>query len=155
MIKLSQILDPKCIKLDLEAKRKKEIIQEMVDLLYKAGKVKAPEKLQKALIEREKLGTTGIGGGVAIPHVMIDGVLETVIAFGRKKEGIKFEAIDGEPVNLIFLLIGPREEASFHLKMLCRLSRFLHNSKFKRDLMEAKKEEEIIKIFQQEEEKES
>ncbi len=154
MIKLSEILDPKCIKLELNAKRKKEVIYEMVELLFQAGKIKDPEELQQSLIEREKIGTTGIGGGIAIPHVMTDKVNKTVMAFGRKKQGVKFDAIDEQPVHLIFLLVGPKQDASLHLKILCKLSRFLHNTRFKKVLLEAEKEELILKVFQQQEKRE-
>jgi len=155
MVKLSQILDSKCIKLSLEAKRKKDTIEEMVELLYKAGKIKNPQEVQEALIQREKMGTTGIGGGIAIPHIMMREISHTVMAFGRKKEGVRFDSIDEEPVNLVFLLVGPKQDAGLHLKILCRLSRFLHNTRFKKALLEAKEGEEIIRIFQHEEGKEA
>lgn len=154
MIKLSRILDPRCIKLEVDARRKKDVIAEMVDLLYQAGKVKNSPQIQKKIIEREKMGTTGIGGGIAIPHVMIEEISETVMAFGRKKEGVKFDAIDERPVELIFLLVGPKKDATLHLKVLCKLSRFLHNTRFRKALLEAQQNEEIIKILRSQEEKE-
>jgi len=154
MVKLSQILDVKCIKLGLNSKRKKDVIKEMVDLIYQAGKIKDPRKVEHNIMEREKMGTTGIGGGIAIPHIMTKETSQTIMALGRKKEGVNFDAIDGQPVQLIFLLIGPRGEESTHLKLLCKLSRFLHNTRFKNALMEAEKEEDVLNIFNQQEEKE-
>lgn len=154
MVKLSQILDPKCVKLNLTSKRKKDAIQEMVDLLYRAGKIKNPQEVQEALIQREKMGTTGIGGGIAIPHIMMREISRTVMAFGRRREGVRFDSIDEEPVNLVFLLVGPRQDAGLHLKILCRLSRFLHNTRFKKALLEAEEGEEVIRIFEHQEEKE-
>jgi fructose-specific phosphotransferase system IIA component len=155
MVKLSQILDLRCIKLNLDAKRKKDTIEEMVDLLFKAGKIKDPEKVQEGIIEREKMGTTGIGGGIAIPHLMMDQADETLMAFGRKKEGVKFDAIDEQPVYLIFLLVGPKQDPRLHLELLCKLSRFLHDTQFKKVLLETKDKREIISIFQRKEKKKS
>jgi len=76
------------------------------------------------------------------------------MAFGRKKEGLDFDAIDGEPVKLIFLLIGPKGEEATHLRLLCRLSRFLHDTQFKKALTEAKREEDVIEAFKKKEEEE-
>jgi len=154
VLELSQILDVKCIKLDLNSKRKKDAVKEMVNLLYQAGKIKEPQRIEQKIIEREKMGTTGIGGGIAIPHIMTKEVSQTIMAFGRRKEGLNFDAIDGESVHLIFLLIGPKGEESTHLKLLCKLSRFLHNTRFKNALMEAEGEEEILDIFKQQEKRE-
>lgn len=152
MLKLSDTLDVRCVKLDLESKRKKDTIKEIVKLLFDAGKIENPEKIEEKLIQREKEGTTGIGGGIAIPHIMAKEVSGTIMAFGRKKEGLKFDAIDKEPVRLIFLLLGPKGEESIHLKLLCRLSRLLHDTQFKEALIRAEREEEIINIFRQKEE---
>jgi len=154
MVRIFQLLDPECVELNLNSKKKRDVIKEMVDVLYRAGKIKNPEKLEEALIQREKMGTTGIGGEIAIPHVMMEDIPQTVMMFGRKKDGVRFDSIDGEPVRLLFLLVGPKGEASFHLKLLCKLSRLLHNTKFKSSLMKAKKKEEIIELFKAEEERE-
>ncbi len=155
MVKLSQFLDPQCIKLGLEAKRKKDTIREMVDLLFQAGKMKDSQRVQEEIIQREKMGTTGIGGGIAMPHIMTDQIHQTIMAFGRKKEGVKFDSLDEQPASLIFLLVGPKQDARLHLKVLCGLSRFLHNPQFKKALLEAQENREIIRIFQDQEEKES
>ena len=155
MVKLFELLDTRCIKLNLDAKRKKDTIEEIVNLLFQAGKIENPRKVREAIIQREQMGTTGIGGGIAIPHIMMGGLCQTMMAFARKKEGMKFDAIDEQPVYLVFLLVGPEQEANLHLKILCKLSRFLHNPQFKKTLMEAQEEKEILRIFQHREEKES
>ncbi|HHF97862.1 PTS sugar transporter subunit IIA [Candidatus Aerophobetes bacterium] len=154
MVRFSEILGKDCINLNLKSKKKKDTIRELVDLIYKAGKIKDPQKVEKELIEREKIGTTGIGGGIAVPHIMTKEISGTVMAFGRKKEGLDFDAIDGEPVKLIFLLIGPKGEEATHLRLLCRLSRFLHDTQFKKALTEAKREEDVIEAFKKKEEEE-
>lgn len=153
MVKISQLLDPECIELNLNSKKKRDVIKELVNLLYRAGKIKNPEKLGEALMQREKIGTTGIGGEIAIPHVMVEDIPQTIMAFGRKREGVKFDSIDGEPVKLFFLLVGPKKEASYHLKLLCKLSLLLHNVHFKNALIEAKEKKQVIELFQSREEK--
>lgn len=151
MLELSQILDARCIKLSLESKDKEDAIKEMVDLICQSGRIKNRQRVENRLIEREKEGTTGIGGGIAIPHIMTKQVSQTVMAFMRSKEGLEFGAIDKKPVQLIFLLVGPKGEESTHLRLLCMLSRLLHNTRFKQALMRAETEEKILNIFRQQE----
>ena len=154
MVPLSQILNAQCIKLNLKAKRKRDAIKEMVDLLHQTSRIKDPWKLEHELIQRERTGTTGIGGGIAIPHVMVEDISHTVMALGRRREGLKFDAIDEQPVQLIFLLVGPKGEEATHLKLLCKLARILHNTQLKNALLQAQTEEEIVHIFGQQEKKE-
>ena len=154
MLKWSDILDIKCIKLNLTSRKKKDVIKEIVSLLYQANKIKNPQKIEQEIIQREKMGTTGIGGGIAIPHILTKEISQTVMALGRKREGLKFEAIDDAPVQLIFLLVGPKGEESLHLKLLCKLSRVLHNTQFKKTLIEVEKKEELLNVFKKQEEKE-
>jgi len=155
MVRLSELLDTGCIILSLEAKKKKDAMEEMVNSMFKAGRIKEPGKILERLIQREKMGTTGIGGGIAIPHLMTDLIQETLMVFARKKEGVKFDAIDRQAVHLLFLLVGPRQDPQSHLALLCKLSRFLHDSQFKNGLLQAKDEKEIIHILKDKEEKRS
>lgn len=151
MVELSRILNAECIKLNLDSKRKTDVIKEMVFLLFRAGKIKNPQEIGKAILEREKLGTTGIGEGIAIPHAMTDQVTQTMLAFGRNRKGVKFNAVDQQPVKLIFLMIGPHGQESTHLKFLSKLSRFLNDDRFKSALMEAEREEDVLNVFLQKE----
>ena len=106
------------------------------------------------MLEREKRGSSGIGEGIAIPHIMSSEVSQTIMAFGQSKKGINFASIDGKPIHLVFLLIGPASNAMLHLKILAKLCRFLHNSLFKEALLNADSREEIIQAFVEEEKRE-
>ncbi len=154
IVKLLDLIDPQCIKLELESRKKKELTEEMVDLLFQSGKIEKKEKVEEIMMEREKKGSSGIGEGIAIPHVMSSEVPKTLMAFGLSKKGIHLGSIDGKPIYLVFFLIGPINDAIFHLKILAKLCRFLHNSLFKEALLNADSKEEIIQAFAEEEERE-
>jgi PTS system nitrogen regulatory IIA component len=149
-----QILDflaVDAIKLNLEAKTKKDAIKELVELLVKSGKVKDKKKMLQTLMEREELGSTGIGQGIAIPHGKSDTVSDLAAAFGVSQDGISFDSLDGEPVNLFFLLVAPEGAAGAHLKALARISSLLKDKFFRKSLLSAKSPDEVIKIIQEEE----
>jgi fructose-specific phosphotransferase system IIA component len=149
-----QILDflsVDAIKLSLESKSKKDVIKEMVDLLVKSGKVKDKKKMTQTLMEREELGSTGIGQGIAIPHGKSDTVTDLSAAFGLSPDGISFDSLDGEPVNIFFLLVAPEGAAGAHLKALARISSLLKDKYFRKSLLSAKDPEEVIRIIQEEE----
>lgn len=151
---LAELLEASTIKLELEARKKPEALQEMVELLYRAGKIERPEAALAGLAEREKLTSTGIGSGIAIPHLLSEETRETVMAFGRKSEGLRFESVDNRPVTLVFLIIGPKNQEYAHLRLLSRLSRLLHDSSFRRALLDARTPEEVLQIIRRKEEKE-
>jgi len=151
-MKVFDFLCQKAIALDLQSRDKKGAITELVDLLYKEKKVKDSAKAINAIIEREKLGTTGVGQGVAIPHGRTDSVNELVGAFGISKHGVEFEALDGEPVHLIFLLLSPVESAGHHLRALARVSKLFKDKFFRQALLDAKSVDEVLKIIHQEDE---
>ncbi len=151
-MKVLDFLWPKAVSLNLQSRDKKGAITELVELLYKEKKVKDSAKAINAIIEREKLGTTGVGQGVAIPHGRTDAVDELVGAFGISKQGVEFEALDGEPVHLIFLLLSPVESAGQHLRALSRVSRLFKDKFFRQALVDAKTIDEILKIIRQEDE---
>jgi PTS system nitrogen regulatory IIA component len=108
--------------------------------------------LVDVLIDRERLGSTGIGDGVAIPHGKIHGIEQPIISFGRSRKGLDFESMDGEPVHLFFLLVAPENSASIHLKALARIARILKNSSFRKVLIEARSRKEIYDIITQNDE---
>lgn len=144
---LSGILDPRCVVLDLSARRKRQVIEELVTVLDEAGKVGDAEKLVKEILEREKQTSTAIGNGIAVPHSLSDEVPETAMAFGRAPAGVKFAAPDNEPVTLVFLLIGPTGAHTAHLRLLSRLSRYLHDPAFRSNLLEASSVEALVELF--------
>ena len=141
---ISAMLDPACIELKLKGRRKLDLIAELVMLLDRGGKVTDPRKLAAYIIEREKLASTGIGSGIAIPHAMSDTVKETVLAFGLKADGARFDSVDNQPVTLYFLLAGPEGSHTEHLRVLSRLSRYLHDDAFRKALRAADSPEAVI-----------
>lgn len=151
---VSELLDARTIKLELEARKKNEALQELIELLHRAGKIQDPEAALAGLIAREKLTSTGIGSGIAIPHLLAEQAEETVMAFGRKREGLRFDSVDNQPVTLIFLIVGPKHQEYAHLRLLSRLSRLLHDESFRQALLEAETAEEILRIVTQEEQRE-
>lgn len=147
-IAVSDLLKQKYIEINLENKDKEKILAEMVGLIGKSGKLKNKKALLTALLEREKLGSTGIGNGVAIPHAKIDGIKEPILAFGRSTEGVDFNSLDGALTYIFFVLISPKEEVGQHLKILARISHIIKD-KFTVGLFKkAKNEAEILKILE-------
>ncbi|MFH1369277.1 MAG: PTS sugar transporter subunit IIA [Elusimicrobiota bacterium] len=151
-MKIMDFLNPEAITIDLKAQDKKSAITELVELLSKSKKLKKPGEVIDAILEREKLGSTGIGQGVAIPHGKTNAVSEQIGAFGISQKGVEFNSLDGEPVHLIFLLVGPVEVAGQHLKALARISRLFKDKFFRQALKDAKSVEEIVKIIEKEDE---
>jgi len=139
-MKLSDIIPEGGILDDLKAAQKEEVIKEMVQALVKTGKVdeSASKKVIKALMDREELGSTGIGAGVAVPHAKHDSVTDLVGAFGRSRKGINFDALDGEPVHVLFLLLSSKSASGAHLEALAYISRLVRDEKFVRFMRDAK-----------------
>jgi len=149
-MKVLDFLEVDCVELDVKSQTKKEAISELSHLLEKCGKISDPQAVLESLMEREKLGSTGIGQGVAIPHAKNENVGKLVAALGISKKGVQFDALDGEPVNLIFVLIAPPDSSGLHLKALARISRLLKDKFFRQALREAKSIDEVQKIIQEE-----
>ena len=149
-MKIMDFLCPDAITIDLKAHDKKSAIAEIVDMLAKAKKIKKVSEVIETVLEREKLGSTGIGQGVAIPHGKTDAISEQVGGLAISQKGIEFNSLDGEPVYLIFFLVGPVEVAGQHLKALSRISRLFKDKFFRQSLRDAKSVDEVIKIIQRE-----
>jgi len=151
-MKIMGFLCKEAIEVNLQATKKKEVVKELIDKLVTANRIKedAKEKILQALLEREKLGSTGIGQGVAIPHAKTDKITEIVCAFGTSRNGVEFDALDGEKVYIIFLLIAPQDSAGMHLKVLAKISRLLKDKFFRQALREAKTPGDVIKIIKEE-----
>ena len=103
-------------------------------------------------MEREALGSTGIGQGVAIPHCKLEALKEQVAALGISPKGLEFDALDGEPVNIVFLLVAPMDASGNHLKALAKISRLLKDKFFRQALRDAKSPEELLRIIREEDE---
>ncbi|NLI79439.1 MAG: PTS transporter subunit EIIA [Candidatus Riflebacteria bacterium] len=150
-MELTEFISPQLIKLELTSTKKLEAIKELIGLIDGAGFLTDAEAFLKSVLEREKVGSTGIGKGIAIPHSRTSAVREVVVAIGRSLPGIEFEALDNRPVHLIFLIAAPVESGGLYLKALARLSRLLRYQEFRNELMEAKSVEDVIKIISAEE----
>ncbi len=150
-MKILDFLVPDAILVDLSAHSKKEVLAELVDALARAGRVSEPKKIVEVLLEREELGSTGIGGRIAIPHGKSPAVKELCAAFGISREGVAYDSLDGEPVNIFFLLMAPEGSAGVHLKALARISGLLKDKFFKKALLSAQTKQDVIRIIESEE----
>ena len=119
---------------DLQSAGKEEVLAELVEVLVDQGVVHSSDKAVGVLLDREKLGSTGIGEGIAIPHGKLPELDQVVAVFGRSRVGIDFDSMDGTPVHLFFLLMAPENSASMHLKALARISRLLKARQFREEL---------------------
>ncbi|MCX5802433.1 MAG: PTS sugar transporter subunit IIA [Proteobacteria bacterium] len=135
-MRIEEILKESCVVADIKGKTKGETLFELVDVLKKANLIHNIEKAVNVILEREKLGSTGIGDGVAIPHGKMKGIHNIVCAFGRSKDGVDFDAVDRKPVHIFFLLLAPEDSASLHLKMLSRISKILRDPSFRKRLID-------------------
>jgi PTS system nitrogen regulatory IIA component len=152
-MKITDILDESSIIQDLRSTTKKGILEELSSVLVERGKLPDRDKVVEVLLEREKLGSTGIGDGIAIPHGKMKGIKELVTSFGRSITGVDFESIDNKPTHLFFLLVAPENSAGIHLKALARISRLLKDSSFRNRLMEARDRQDLFRIIAEEDEK--
>lgn len=152
-MKITDFLDPKAIKANVAATEKEAVLKELVGLLAEVKDIGEPKSIVKALMERESLGSTGIGQGIAIPHGKTDRVKELVAVMGVSPKGVNFEALDGEPVHIFFLLVAPKETAGPHLKALAQISRLLRDSYFCELIKRCKTPSDIYELIRREEEK--
>ena len=151
-MKLSDILNQNHVIPDLKAKDKKGVLAELVDVIVSSDPTLDKNSLVKVLLERERLGSTGIGDGVAIPHGKFQGLKHPIISFGRSRKGLDFDAMDGEAVFLFFLLVAPEDSASIHLKALARIAKIIKNRSFRNVLMQVPTREEIYQTIIQSDE---
>ncbi len=137
----------------LEAREKHAVLAELTDVLVSTGAIKSSREAVQVLLEREKLGSTGIGEGIAIPHGKLKELKDVVAVFGRSGTGVEFDSMDGAPVQLFFLLMAPENSASTHLKALARISRLLKDRGFREELLEAESQDTLFEIISREDEK--
>ena len=150
-MKISDILSTDVIAVNLETADKEDAIKKVIDLGAKSDKILDKEKVSGTIFEREKLVSTGVGKGFAIPHGKTDAIKDVVAAFAITKDPIDFDSIDGEPVRFIFLLIGKENLLNTHIKLLSRISRLMNKDEFREKLLEALTPEEVLEIFKEEE----
>ncbi|MEN3013772.1 MAG: PTS sugar transporter subunit IIA [Endomicrobiia bacterium] len=149
-MKIMSFLDPKSIVLPLKSKEKKAIIRELIEVLAQNNRVKDKEEAFKSVMERESVGTTGVGSGVAIPHGRCAGVEKLVGAMGIAPDGVDFNSLDGEPVYFVFLILSPLEATGDYLRAISAVARFFKDRFFRESLRNVSTVEEAIKIIKQE-----
>lgn len=153
-MRLEEIVGIDGIEVGAEVNDKSELLVRMVDLADKSGKVSNKEEALKDILEREKLMSTGIGKGIALPHAKTNSVKDTVGSFVIMKEPVDFESLDGEPVNLAFMLLGREANVGLHLRILSKISRILNNDEYKEEIIRLRSGEEVIEFFKKLEEEE-
>lgn len=149
-MKLLDILNTDCIITELSSTTKKEVLEELTEALSKCMANLNKEALVEVLLERERLGSTGIGDGIAIPHGKIQGLDELILSFGRSSKGIEFDSMDGRLTHLFFLLVAPENSAGIHLRALAKISRLLKSAHFRQKLLEAGTKDELFQVIQEE-----
>ena len=152
-MKILDILAPEAIVPEMRAKAKVEALQELATLLATLHPEIDGARLVQVLLDREALGSTAIGEGIAIPHGKLPGVTNVVAAFGRSPNGLDFDSLDGNPTRLFFLLVAPEDSAGIHLKALARVSRLLKDKSFRDRLAAGGTREQLFAVIKEEDEK--
>jgi len=147
-MKILEVLPKEAIITDMKSKVKNEVIEELVASISKITGINSTE-LIKVLLERERLGSTGIGGGIGIPHGKLKNLESLIMGFGLSRKGVDFESIDNRPTHLFFLLLTPENSTGLHLKLLARISRLLKNESFKKKLMKATDSNQVYSIIEE------
>jgi fructose-specific phosphotransferase system IIA component len=152
-MKLSEYLRQDLIQADLRPASKAECLRMLIDMVAAAGVVRDAEDSLERLIERERVVSTGIGNGVAIPHAKTANVKDLVIGVARVAAGLDFDALDGQPVHVLFLLLGPQEAASQHVRLLARIARLVKSEGFLDRLKAASSAEAIYQLIREEDDR--
>jgi fructose PTS system EIIBC or EIIC component len=151
-MKLYELLKTEFIIADLKSSDKKSAINQLIDLFENDERVKDIEKVRESVFAREMILSTGVGKGFALPHGKTSQVNDILAAFAKSSKPINYEALDNQPVQLLFLLVGKESMVSYHIKLISRISRMMNNDDFRKKLIEAGSSEEILEIFRKEEE---
>ena len=152
-MKITELLSTSAITADMQATDKNSALVEMTDAIVALSDDLDREEVLKVLHERERLGSTGIGDGVAIPHGKLKNIDQLLLSFGCSKAGVDFDSMDGKPAHLFFLLLAPEESVGVHLKTLARISKLLKNPGVRTSLLSAVDADELFRIIAAEEEK--
>ena len=150
-MKVYELLNTKNILTEFKSENKDDVINELVELLKGDEHLTDLEEVRKCVFEREEKMSTGVGKGFAIPHGKTNSVTDILAAFGKSETPIEYNSLDGEPVHLVFLLVGKENLLAKHIKLLSRISRLMNNEEFRKRLVEAESKESILKIFEEEE----
>ncbi len=148
---MREYLSKDTVRLDLEATSKEQILSQLVEVLVETGVIREGAALLKTLLEREGLGSTGIGYGVAIPHGRCEEISRPAVIFARTRNEVEFDSIDGQPTRIFFLLVAPEHGGNEHLHLLARIARLMKDANTREKLLELESPEEVIALFAAEE----
>lgn len=152
-MKISDYLNEEWVLSDMKGTDKPSVLRELSNVLVKPCQVTSVEELLQVLLDREKLGSTGIGEGIAIPHGRLKKLKKFFVSFGRSVKGVDFDSIDQKPSHLFFLVIAPENSAVDNLKLLGRIVTLLKEPSFKKRLIEAPSQRELFQVISEEDEK--
>ncbi len=152
-MKLLDIVSPGGVVDDLQAETKEGVLREMSEVAATSVPSLSVQSLTSILLDRESLGSTGIGDGVAIPHGKVPGLTRLVAVFGRSRAGVQFHSLDGKPAHLFFLVMAPEQSAGMHLKALARISRLLKDARFRSSLLDARDADDLRRILKEEDDR--
>ena len=152
MVKITDYMSEDLISLDLKSETKAEVLVELSKLMEKSPNIEEGDNIvYKALVDREKIGSTGIGKGVAIPHAKTEGAKGLTIAFGISKKKIDFNSLDNENVSIFFVFASPNKDSQVYLKVLARISRLIREESFREGLLKCKTAKEVIEYIEKKE----
>jgi fructose-specific phosphotransferase system IIA component len=146
-MKIHEILNINSISIGLRAYNKDELLSKMVDLAAKSGKIKDAIVARQEVIDRERLLSTGIGKGIALPHAKTDAVIDTVCSFAILANPIEYESLDGKPINCIFMLLGNDNDIGNHLRLLSKISKYLNINEFRNILLRSKTPDDALRCL--------
>ena len=152
-MRIQDIIPPEAVVDGLRAETKEGVLRELSEAVCRRLPSLSPDRLTAILMDREGLGSTGIGEGVAIPHGKIPGIDRLVAVFGRSPGGVQFASLDGKPARLFFLVLAPENSAGMHLKALARISRLLKDQRFRGRLLSAEGTEGLTQVLREEDER--
>jgi fructose-specific phosphotransferase system IIA component len=150
-MKLMQYIRPDCFLADLPERTREDALRRIVHAVAQNGYIKDEKEVFARLMERENIQSTAVGNGIAIPHCFTDEVPDLIIAVARSRQGLEFDSFDGKPTQVVFLLMGNRQEHSLHLKALARIARLIKSTSFIEKIVASTTVEDMVRAFEQEE----
>ena len=150
-MRLTDVLNENLVNISLAGTNRDECIKELIDILAAAQTINNAVSIFEAVLEREKIMTTGVGNGIAIPHCKHADSPEFAVCLGIQSKGVDFQSIDKKNVNIIFLLVGPENNPGLHIKLLSRISRLMSNEELRQQLLDCKNDKDAFDLIQDEE----
>ena len=152
-MKLKQYIRPECFLPDLPDKTREDAVRRIVHAVAEQGYIKGEQEVFAKLMERESIQSTAVGNGIAIPHCFTDEVPDLIITVARSHGGVEFDSFDGKPTQVVFLLMGNRQEHGLHLKALARIARLIKSTSFIERIIASSTVEDMVRAFEEEEAK--